>query len=173
MSLGMAAVLGTGSAAGLDRHTHHRAGLAGRQPRGGGRCDQARTCGGTPTSDCVLARTDAPDEGHRLRDDHQHRGLSAVSDANRQHRRFPVQPAGDDDLRARGIAHRGKNVHSASRLLRVAGAFEDPKCPSQSVASAGSPVSTQGRSPHSSHIDGERSRRPCCFSSSAAMNSRC
>ena len=47
MSLGMAAVLGL-SAAGRHRHTHDRVGLAGRQPRRGGRCDQARTWAGHP-----------------------------------------------------------------------------------------------------------------------------
>ncbi len=83
--------------AGIGGFADHRLGLAGGRSRRRGRLHQAHAGRRTSAHRRALAGPDQDRGCHHVRDDHQHRRLSAVPDDHRNHRRVHLQLADSDD----------------------------------------------------------------------------
>src|SRR6476620_8828173 len=66
-----------------------------------------------------MGGTDQTHRGDHIRHYHEHRRLSAVPDAAREHGRIFIQPAHRADLLFSGGVDRGDDIYSFSRLLFV------------------------------------------------------
>src|SRR6476620_11578474 len=66
-----------------------------------------------------MGGTDQTHRGDHIRHYHEHRRLSAVPDAAREHGRIFIQPADRTDLLISGGVDRGDDLHPLSGLLFV------------------------------------------------------
>ena len=125
---------------------------------------------GKPRAGRRLARADATRPGDPVRDDHEHRRLSAVPAAERATRGLSLQPAGGDGLRAGRLAPRVHELHPFARLLPAAGAQARGAQPSRNGGRAASPDSTIGSAALRSVTASwsSRARSPCwCWAGSS------